>query len=236
MCTVFVITKVRYNAYKFFRVYKLIKKESEGKGKHMPSAAHEKPREKKGKKFHIQEPELNGSISIVSKKYSQKRILFQVISILFFVLIAMATAAVATFIWREQIRMERERAYQLQTIKATAEFEDALLKVHIRNETLQNKVDRLERQNIYLRKERDQIRKDLMKIVEKKNETIADLRSVKDKILAAEREKSQALSLLEALEKKYSADDAQFRDELAMIERIEFLKETFPEYKKIRGL
>lgn len=202
----------------------------------MHSAAHEKPPEKKKKTFHIQEPELSGSISIVPKKYSQKRIFFQVISILCFVLFAMVTAAAATFLWREQVRMERERAYQRQTIKATAQFEDSLLKVHIRNEQLQNKVDRLERQNIYLRKERDQIRKDLMKIVQKKNATIADLRSVKDEVLAAEREKSQALSLLEALEKKYSADDAQFRDELEMIERIEFLKETFPEYRKIRGL
>jgi hypothetical protein len=202
----------------------------------MQSAAHNKPHGKHPKKFHIQEPEAQGSVSIVSKKYSQKKIFLHSLSIIFFVLFAMLSAAGATYLWREQVLIERERAYERQAIKANARFEEALLKAHVRNERLQNQVDRLNNQNIFLRKERDQIRQDLLRIVQKKNETIADLRSVKDEILAAEREKTQALSLLDALERKYSVDDAEFRDELALIERIEFLKETFPEYRKIKGL
>jgi len=174
-------------------------------------------------------------ISIVSREYSTRTVFWQSVHILFFVLCAMAISAAAVYIWQQQVLAGHKLKHHNQISQNTAEFDTAFQKAVTKYKSkigqFEERIDYLGNQNSVLRKQRDQGRQDLVKIVDKKNVIIKELRTITAMYKKAELERSKALSFLNAVEEKYFAAGRGQKRKNEEQRRIEFIKEAFPEFK-----
>ena len=177
-------------------------------------------------------------ISIVSKQYSRKGILLNSVRVLVLLVLVMIIAGGAVYVWQNQVQSDLERQYQGVIVKNTDSFQRAIQTLTAKHAKeiaeRQERINYLGNQNIVLRKQRDQVRQDLLTIVQKKNDEIKDLEEFRSKVKNAEKESPQALSLLESSDRKYDTRNPDLSQQSETVRRLEFLKDNFPEYKSVR--
>jgi len=182
-------------------------------------------------------PAFAGKINIVPPCYARRTILLNIFRRYGFVIFLCATG-IGTYIWQHQAGANNLRDYQATLLNNDIEFETAFNKTSAyydaKIQRLQKRIDDLGNQNTVLRKQRDEARSDLTTIIKKKNQLIQELRIITDGVQTSESERAQARMFLKALEKKYFSEDVEYKESLEAIYRLEFLRDTFPDFEKIR--
>jgi hypothetical protein len=179
----------------------------------------------------------SGKVSIVPPEYSHKTIMLNAFRAFAIGIFLMCVAGIFVYMWQHHMIKKKEREHEAALIKNDIDFEMAFSKASSeydeRIRRLQKRIEDLGNENIVLRKQRDEARNNLSLIIEKKNWTIRELRSIADKMKRLEYEREQTLSLLGALENRYAYDDEKYKEELAAQYRREFLREKFPDFENI---
>jgi hypothetical protein len=200
-------------------------------------ATHEKRKisQKEESFFNSHEAFSNERIRIISPSFFRRSIVETIIRFVGVAFLALVIGIIASYLYQQKKAYDHERQRQEEFNLQRMRFERSVEYAEQKIERLDQRLNYLGNENTHLRKQRDAARNDLRMIVEKKNGIIRDLEAVNNRLYENALKKVNTISLLETLERTAMSQINRENEDIDLIYRLEFLKDTFPEYESLRN-